>query len=135
MVSMFAIGYMLQNDAQEINAKMLCFSIAVGDVCPFLPISSSFATAIPRATEGFRIIGSIPAYYRLLARTFSPQFRGWEARRPNRHFSCAAGRSAVLTVLAQTAHQELTSAIGRPSSATVLWDLSDFYEGMSRPKL
>ena len=59
----------------------------------------------------------------------------WEAALPNNTFSFSASRSAGFAVWAHTAQQELTSAIGRPSSATVLWDLIDFYKGMSRPKV
>ena len=120
----------LSEEALEITAHLFCLTIALG----MLPsqIRAVVATAIPKATTGYRTIGLFPAYYRLLVRTASPMLKEWEEAHPNRIFSFSAGRSAVLTVWAQAAQQEVTSAIGKPSCATVLWDLSDFYEGMDR---
>ena len=117
----------------ECHCQLFQLSIALG----ILPeqIRAVVATAIPKATEGFRTVGLFSAYCRMLMRTCSPLFKKWEGRHPNRHFSFSAGKSAVLTVWSQAAQQELTSAIGRPSSATILWDLSDFYEGMCRTRL
>ena len=123
----------IEEEGQDLIAKLMCLSLALGTLPAQL--CAVVAAAIPKATIGFRTIGLFPAYYRTMVRTLSPQFRQWEHNRQRTFFSFAAGKSAVLTVWAQAAHQELTSTIGKPSSATVLWDLSDFYEGISRPKL
>lgn len=123
----------LEKEGQEIVAKLMCLSLALG-VLP-KPLRAVVAAAIPKATIGYRTIGLFPAYYRTMVRTLKDQFGNWEHEHPRRFYSFAAGKSAVLTVWAQTAQQEITSAIGKPSSATLLWDLSDFYEGMSRQKL
>ena len=110
----------LEPIAIDATAKLFCLSLALG----MLPeqIRTVVAAAITKATDGFRIVGLFPAYYRLLIRTVQPLAQRWEAAQPNKHFSFTAGRSAVLTVWAQVAKQEVTSAIGRPSSATLLWD-------------
>ena len=123
----------LEERGQDIVAKLMCLSLALGT----LPrqIRAVIATAIPKAKAGYRTIGLFSAYYRTLVRTTSPSMRQWELHHPRKFYSFSAGKSAVLTVWAQTAHLEMTSAIGKPSSATILWDLSDFYEGMSRSKL
>ena len=123
----------LEHRRQDITAKLFQLTLAIG----MMPeqVAAVVATAIPKATTGFRTVGSFAAYYRMLMRTCSPLLKQWEAAHPNKHFSFTAGKSAVLTVWAQAAEQELTSAIGRPSSATILWDLSDFYEGMCRSRL
>ena len=84
------------------------------------PFWAVVATAIPKATNGFRAIGSFSSYYRMLVRTTSPLYRQWEQEHPNKMFSFAAGRSAVTTVWAQAAQQEISSAIGKPSCATIL---------------
>ena len=123
----------LEPIALEVTAKLFCLSLALG----MLPeqVRAVVAAAIPKTTAGYRTVGLFSSYYRLLMRTVRPLAQDWEANHPNRLFSFTSGRSAVLTVWGQVAKQEVTSAIGRPSSATILWDLSDFYEGMSRGKL
>ena len=93
------------------------------------------AAGIPKATEGYRTVGLFPAFYRLMVKVTSPEVKDWELENPRTFFSFASGRSAVLTVWEQAATQELTSAIGKPSSGQALWDLSDFDEGVNRIKL
>ena len=123
----------IEKTGQELVAKLMCLSLALGTLPR--PIRSVAAAAIPKATAGHRTICLFPAYYRVMVRSLKDQFSEWEWAHQRKFFSFAAGRSAVLTVWSQTAHHELTSAIGKPASATILWDLSDFYEGISRTKL
>ena len=123
----------IEAEGQELLAQMMCLTLALGTLPA--PLRSVAAAAIPKATTGYRTIGLFPAYYRVLVRSITYHLRSWEQAHQRKFFSFSSGKSAVLTVWAQAAHHELTSAIGKPSSATVFWDLSDFYEGMSRPKL
>ena len=123
----------LQVIGQDLVAKLMCVSLALGT----LPrqIQAVIAAAIPKATTGFRTIGLFAAFYRTLIRVVTDHYRGWEQTHSRTFFSFTAGRSAVITVWAQAAQQEITSAIGKPSAATLYWDMTDFYEGMSRTKL
>ena len=123
----------LQTPGQDLVAKLMCLSLALGTLPS--PIQAVVATGIPKATTGFRTIGLFSAFYRTLIRAVTDQFRAWEQVHSRTFFSFIAGRSAVMTVWAQAALQEVTTVIGKPSAATILWDLSDFYEGMSRTKL
>ena len=123
----------LEDEGQDLLATFMCVTLALGA----LPsqIRTVVAAAIPKTSEGYRTIGLFPAYYRTLVRAVSPDLEEWEQMHPRKFYSFSAGRSAVYTVWSQTAQQELASAIGKPHSVTVLWDLSDFYEGMSRTRL
>ncbi len=111
----------------------------------FLPSSlqSCVSVLIPKHKQGdvkrtaFRGVGVLPYLYRLWTKCRQPLVWQWESEHPSAQLAHQKGRSIQEQVFEQGAaaeYHQVTSK-GQGSSAAVLFDLSNFYEHLDRPRL
>ena len=98
------------------------------------PLRAILSILLPKATTGYRSIALFPSMYRVILRGFRPDMTQWQAHKQYPHFSFSAGKSVVKTVFMQAAEAEL-AARAKCYHAAIMWDMSDFYERISRAKL
>ncbi len=89
---------------------------------------------LPKASGGCRLIGIFPAAYRLWARVRKPYAEAWETENDRPFFAAAAGRGAVDVVWRQALRSEAAVA-SQSHAASVLTDMSKFYEHIDHDKL
>ncbi len=97
-------------------------------------VSVTTMPMIPKPKGGFRVIGLLPALYRLWGRARREHAVRWENEHLRGYFASAAGTSPVDVVWAQAARQEAGVA-GAQTAGMVLEDLASLYEGINRDVL
>ncbi len=89
---------------------------------------------IPKARGGHRAIASLVSLYRLWSRLRRDESRRWEAANDRPYLAAGKGRGPQDAVWRQAAKAE--AAVGtRKLAATVLWDMSSFFETIRRVPL
>ncbi len=89
---------------------------------------------LPKPKGGFRVIGLMPALYRVWAKARRTTAEEWEKRFQRGYFAAAPGTGTVDIAWAQAAKQE--AGVAREEIAgMILEDLAAFYEGINRDLL
>ncbi len=97
-------------------------------------IALAITPMIPKAKGGYRVIGSMPALYRVWAKTRREAAIEWERKHQRGYYAASPGVGPIDVVWAQAAKQEASAAKGEVAGM-ILEDLASFYEGISRDLL
>ena len=122
----------LSEDGLACLALLFQASLATSELPP--QISYLIAFLIAKAKGGFRALGLLPAYYRLLLRCLRPRLRDWERSYKKPFYSFSAGRSCIWLLWRQSV-AAVTCAHAGLHCAMILWDMSDYYEHICRSSL
>ncbi len=120
------------DEAREAAAKLL----DAVEACGLWPtqIALAITPMIPKPKGGFRVIGSMPALYRVWAKTRREAAVEWERKFQRGYYAASPGTGPLDVVWAQAAKQEAGAAKGEVTGM-ILEDLASFYEGISRDLL
>ncbi len=89
---------------------------------------------IEKAKGGHRAVATLVSLYRLWAKVRKPMLTQWEQKNDRPYLASGKGRSPQTAVWRQACHAE--AAVGEGyHSATLLWDLSSFFEAVRREPL
>ncbi len=118
------------------SLEVLADIVLVIEYLGHLPRQLRFAVMplIAKARGGHRGIASLVGLYRLWARLRREATRAWEAANDRPYFAAGKGRGPQDAVWRQAARAEAAVSTRR-QAATVLWDLSSFFETVRRVPL
>ncbi len=125
--------YSLLSDA---SLQVLADIILIIEYLGFLPRQLRFTVMpmIAKARGGHRAIASLVGLYRLWTRLRREEARSWEAANDRPYFAAGKGRGPQDAVWRQAARAE-AAVSARRHAATVLWDMSSFFETVRRVPL
>ncbi len=89
---------------------------------------------IEKAKGGHRAVATLVSLYRIWAKVRKPLLTEWELRNDRPYLAAGKGRSPQTSVWRQACHAEAAVEEGY-HSATLLWDLSSFFEAVRREPL
>ncbi len=120
------------NGAREAAARIL----DAVEECGLWPTQVALAITpmIPKPKGGFRVIGAMPALYRVWAKTRREAAVEWERDHQRGYYAASPGTGPLDVVWAQAARQEASAARGEVAGM-ILEDLASFYEGIDRSLL
>ena len=98
------------------------------------PARKVVVALLEKPAGGFRPIGIFCSLYRLWAKCRRPLCDRWEHEHDRAYYAASRGRSTVDCVWRQAVLAQTAVAKGE-HSASVLWDISKFYENVSHEKL
>ncbi len=90
---------------------------------------------IPKPSKGHRAVAAFVSLYRLWAKVRRPHVEAWEARNDRPYLAAGKERSPQDLVWRQAARAEVAVAGDGGCAATLLWDMSSFFERLNRKKL
>ena len=98
---------------------------------------ASVGTLIPKAKKGNRQIAALPSLYRVAIKHEREVLQDWEAKYAHPAFSFQSGQNCLHRVFVQAARAEMatSSTSTKASTGMVLFDMSNYYEGIDRNKL
>ncbi len=123
---------MVCDAAREATAKILN-AVEAGGIWP-TQVALVITPMIPKPKGGFRVIGAMPALYRIWAKSRREIAVDWERKHQRNYYATSPGTGPIDVVWAQAAKQEAGAAKGEVAGM-VLEDLASFYEGINRDLL
>ena len=120
---------MLPKAGQIVIALLLMLIEIFGD----WPQQVTFALAalIPKATQGYRSIGVMPAIYRMWATTKRASTRSWGRQHAAPHLVWTSGNSCTEAAWWQCIRVE-AGVQDKMDAANFMWDMSNYYENVDR---
>ena len=92
----------------------------------------SFFVVKPKG--GFRVINLFSSFYRVWIRFRRGYARRWEQENFRHYLAFTKGGGCTATVFRQAVRQETSTKTGH-KSATLYWDMKEYYEGIDRSRL
>ncbi len=123
---------MVCDAAREATARILN-AVEAGGIWP-TQVALVITPMIPKPKGGFRVIGAMPALYRVWAKSRREAAVDWERKHQRSYYATSPGVGPVDVVWAQAARQEAGVARGEVAGM-ILEDLASFYEGINRDLL
>ncbi len=124
---------MLCNDALFAVGAMM----VVAELLGALPDQMRLLTMpmIPKPSKGHRAVAAFVSLYRLWAKVRRPHVEAWEARNDRPYLAAGKERSPQDLVWRQAVRAEVAVKGDKGCAATLLWDMSSFFERLNRKKL
>ena len=122
----------LSDDALECMSLFLRASEVLG-VMP-KQVRYTAIVLLPKPHGGFRPIGIFPALYRMYGQLRRSYCEAWETANSRNYFAASSGRSAPDVVWRQAVDAEFATH-DTGAAASVLWDVTKFYESFDHRKL
>ena len=98
-------------------------------------LHSVVVAQLEKPQGGYRPIGVCSSFYRLWGRLRRKQCDAWEASHDRPYFAAGSWRSPVDPVWRAGVRAELAVGDQRKSVASILWDITKFYENFSHAEL
>ena len=117
---------LLSDDALEVLARLVHAMESVGRVPPQL--RTVMVILLEKPAGGFRPIGIFSAVYRVWGKARRPYCVEWEAKNQRDYYASGKGKSPTDAVWRQALLAETTVTDSDQVAASVLWDVSKFYE-------
>ncbi len=123
---------LLSDIALDIVSDFILILELTGALPPQLRLTTM--PLIPKARGGHRAIAAFPSLYRLWSRVRRDIVRQWEAMNDRAFVAAGTGRGPQDVVWRQAARCEAAAEQGG-AAATLLWDLTSFFEAVQRVPL